>query len=231
MVYFWLWYATGICFSLHTISTASLCWKLRTCGAWYLMTTLSIIFNRVSFFRSPPTTISLPYSWWRHQMEAFSALLAICAGNSPVTGEFPSQTPVTRSFDVFCDLRLNKRFSKQSWGWWFETLSRPLWRHCNEMQLGKVTPWNGNIFRITGQWWGESIHSERARKCFHLMTSLYAVPSNESIHFLVSGRRTTWIRGVSWMKHESILWNVQYRHSLEIVQSLWQYMYRFQNPY
>ena len=70
--------------------------------------------------------------WWRHQMETFSALLAICAGNSPVPGEFPAQRPVTRSFDVFCDLRQNKRFSKQSWGWWFETLSRPLWRHCNE---------------------------------------------------------------------------------------------------
>ena len=71
-------------------------------------------------------------SWWRHQMEAFSALLAICAGNSPVTGEFPSQRPVTRSFDIFCDLRLNKRLSKQSWGWWFETPSRPLWCHCND---------------------------------------------------------------------------------------------------
>ena len=43
----------------------------------------------------------------------------------------PAQRPVTRSFDVFFDLRLNKRFSKQSWGCWFETLSRPLWRHCN----------------------------------------------------------------------------------------------------
>ena len=39
--------------------------------------------------------------WWRHQMETFSALLALCAGNSPVTGEIPSQRPVTRSFDVF----------------------------------------------------------------------------------------------------------------------------------
>ena len=64
-------------------------------------------------------------------METFSALLAICAGNSPVAGEFPAQRPVTRSFDVFFDRRLNKRLSKQSWGWWFETLSRPLWRHCN----------------------------------------------------------------------------------------------------
>ena len=64
-------------------------------------------------------------------METFSALLAICAGNSPVPGEFPTQRPVTRSFDVFFDLRPNKRLSKQTWGWWFETLSCSLWRHCN----------------------------------------------------------------------------------------------------
>ena len=51
-------------------------------------------------------------AWWRHQMETFSALLAICAGNSPVPGEFPAQRPVTRSFDVFFDLRPNKRLSK-----------------------------------------------------------------------------------------------------------------------
>ena len=52
-------------------------------------------------------------------------------GNSPVPGEFPAQRPVTQSFDVFFDLRLNKRLRKQSWGWWFETLSRPWWRHCH----------------------------------------------------------------------------------------------------
>ena len=52
-------------------------------------------------------------------METCSAYLAICAGNTPVPGEFPAQRPVTRSFDVFFDVRLNKRLSKQSWGWWF----------------------------------------------------------------------------------------------------------------
>ena len=72
------------------------------------------------------------FPWWRHQMEIFSALLAICAGNSPVPGEFPAQRPVTRSFDVFFDLRRIKRLNKQSWGWWFETLSHPLRRHSNE---------------------------------------------------------------------------------------------------
>ena len=70
-------------------------------------------------------------SWWRHEMETFSASLVICAGNSPVTGEFPAQKPVTRSFDVFFDLHLNKQLSKKSWGWWFETQSHPLSRHCN----------------------------------------------------------------------------------------------------
>ena len=48
-------------------------------------------------------------------------------------GEFPTQRPVTRSFDVFFDLCLNKRLSKQPWGWWFETPSWSLWRQCNDM--------------------------------------------------------------------------------------------------
>ena len=52
-------------------------------------------------------------AWWHHEMETFSASLAICVGNSPVPGEFPTQRPVTWSFDVFFDLRLNKRLSKQ----------------------------------------------------------------------------------------------------------------------
>ena len=67
-------------------------------------------------------------------MEAFYALLSLCAENSPVTGEFPAQRPVTRSFDVFFDLRLIKWLSKQlqSWGWWFEAPSGLLWHHCND---------------------------------------------------------------------------------------------------
>ena len=44
-----------------------------------------------------------------------------------------------RTCDVFFDLRLNKRLSKQSvgwwFGWWFETPSRSLWRHCDEISL------------------------------------------------------------------------------------------------
>ena len=80
-------------------------------------------------------------TWWRHQMETFSALLALCAGNSSVTGEFPAQRPVTRSFDVFFDLRPNERLSKQSGHRWFETLSSSLWRHYNVSTLVDFKVW------------------------------------------------------------------------------------------
>ena len=71
----------------------------------------------------------------------------------PLCGEFtghrevPSQRPVTRSFDVFFDLRLNKRLSIQSWVWWFETPSRPLWHHCNETNLSCFHPAGSNLPR------------------------------------------------------------------------------------
>ena len=86
--------------------------------------------SRMKFIRSAGCRVG-HFPWWRHQMKTFSASLALCAGKSPVPGEFSAQRPVTRSFDVLFDLRLDKRLSKQSWGWWFETLSRPLWRHSN----------------------------------------------------------------------------------------------------
>ena len=62
-------------------------------------------------------------AWWRHQVETLSALLALCR-------EFTGHRwiPRTKASD---DLRPNKRFSKQWWGWWFETPLPSLWRHCN----------------------------------------------------------------------------------------------------
>ena len=77
-------------------------------------------------------------SWWCHQMETFSLLLALCEGNPLVTGVFLSQRPVTRSFDVFFDLRLNKWLSKQSRHRWLETPARSLWRHCNGQLISRV---------------------------------------------------------------------------------------------
>ena len=67
-------------------------------------------------------------------METFSALLTLCSGNSPVTGEFPAQRPVTQSFDIFFDLRLNEQLSKQSLGWWSETPPSWLWRQYSDMR-------------------------------------------------------------------------------------------------
>ena len=66
-------------------------------------------------------------------METFSAMLAICARNSPVAGEFPAQRPVIEAlmFSFICATRL----SKQSWGWWFEIPFCPLWRHCNVLAM------------------------------------------------------------------------------------------------
>ena len=64
-------------------------------------------------------------------------------------GEFPTQRPVTRSFDVFFDLHLNKRLSKHSWGWWFETLSWSLWRHhncCQSISIISLIIWNSSIY-------------------------------------------------------------------------------------
>ena len=74
-----------------------------------------------------------------------SALLAICAGNSPVPGEFPAQRPVTRSFDVFFDLRLNNRLSKNREA---GDLRRYRARHCNDTQRDTqqgATMWSWHV--------------------------------------------------------------------------------------
>ena len=94
-----------------------------------------------------------PNSWWRHQMETFSALLAFCEGNSPVTGEFPSQRPVARRFDVFFDMHPNKRLNKPSRHRWFETPSRTLWCHRNVTTLQPPTC---------------SVQSHHPNQCWHI---------------------------------------------------------------
>ena len=77
-------------------------------------------------------------TWWRHQMETFPTLLALFEGNPPVTDRFPSQRPAMRRFDVFFDLRLNKRLSKQSRRRWFETHDCPSAREVSLKGLGKA---------------------------------------------------------------------------------------------
>ena len=113
-------------------------------------------------------------------METFSALLAICAGNSPVPGEVPAQRPVARSFDVFFDLRLNKRLSKQSWRWWYETLSSPLWRYCsvswNDLFNGcRIVFIIGVLVNVTGLV-EIFFHGSRGSVCLTLPVPLLMMP-------------------------------------------------------
>ena len=100
-------------------------------------------FGRHLEFRKMPTDAARASRWfWFHMISSIrisNNMMTSSNGNIfRVTGhlcEFPAQRPVTRSFDVFFDLCLNIRFIKQSWGWWFDRLSRPLWRHRNETWL------------------------------------------------------------------------------------------------
>ena len=88
-------------------------------------------------------TSSQTLTWWRHQMEIFSALRAVCAGNSPVPGEFPlkGQWRGALMFSLI-------------WVWiigWVnnrETQSRPLWRHCNGLRQNVPSSYTDHIFKI-----------------------------------------------------------------------------------
>ena len=92
-----------------------------------------------------PRASKLTNSRLRHQMEIYSALPALCEGNPAVIGVFPSQRPVTRSFNIFFDLRPNKRLSKQSRGRWFETPLRSLWRHCNDKPISHASEFSRDL--------------------------------------------------------------------------------------
>ena len=99
----------------HVMITPSLACVLR----WLPKLLFCIMSLKIILLKSVPyfpgaSELMCVNTWWRHQMETFSALLAICAENSPVPGEFSAKRPVTLSFDVFFDLRPNKRLSKRS---------------------------------------------------------------------------------------------------------------------
>ena len=114
-------------------------------------------------------------------------IFSVTAGNSAVIGKFPVQRPMTRSVDVFVDLRLNKRLSKQSWGWWFEMPSRSLWRHrydlgsmCHYLYFPDlivcagvysslfiaVLPSRWDVWRIIPVW-SQHYYKETCFRCFH----------------------------------------------------------------
>ena len=165
-------------------------------------------------------------SWWRHQMETFSALLAMCAGSSPVPGDFTTQRPVTRSFDVFFDLRPNKRLSKHCWGWWFETpLSCPLWRHRNVLatQLAMASATmdlfhSRDIFR--------SLHVDYQ---LVLILAIYFQYLKQRGYFcwnLMSYKILKWNKSSKSLK--AVLWNAMWRCSLT---SKWVAIIKIRQPH
>ena len=90
------------------------------------------------------------YGWVSTEGTSAQCMMTSSSGNifrvtGPLCGEFtgpgdfPTQRTVTRSFDVFFDLWLNKRLSKQPWGGWFETPLWSLWRQCNVMNTCRKT--------------------------------------------------------------------------------------------
>ena len=86
-------------------------------------------------------------------------------------GEFPTQRPVTRSFDVFFDRRLNKRLSKQPRGWWLETLSWSLWRQSNVADYYSMFQQASTIYKTTA--WGYDLKSNKTTYIWHLPGCIY----------------------------------------------------------
>ena len=108
-------------------------WSFLTRGRWggicfHLMTPHMMFTRHCPYLQSWWTSYAChdDVIKWKHFPRYWSFVRGI--HRSPVNS--PHKRPVMRSFHVFFDLRLNKPLSKQSWGWWFETLSHPLWRHC-----------------------------------------------------------------------------------------------------
>ena len=65
----------------------------------------------------------------------------------------PHKGPVTRSFDVFFDLRLHKWLSKQSGRQWFDTPSCSLWRHCNDDSKIVSNSWSSIKWYDEWEYW------------------------------------------------------------------------------
>ena len=124
-------YFTGLFTNTETIKWYDVLAKKCVCGSRF--SCFVVVWCGSHFY--PPTSALFP--WWRHQIETLSALRALCEGNLPV--DSLSQRPVTRSFHVSFDLRLNKQLSKQSGRRWFETPSRSLWRHRYVMSIVAFT--------------------------------------------------------------------------------------------
>ena len=104
-------------------------------------------------------------------------LTGLCAGNSTVHSEFPTQRPVMQSFDVSFDLQLNERLSKQAWDWWFEMPLRSLWCHRNIL----LTYYLHSLFLLMIS----SKHSCNLQKKYFFTFCKQLVPQSRSILYWI----------------------------------------------
>ena len=121
---------------------------------------------------------------------------------SPVNS--PHKGPVTRSFDVFFDLRLNKWLSKQSWGWWFETPSCSLWRPCNEGNVASgehIEAWSNTLCRRHFQ--RTSLNQNTSETWLHqssfLWIRLFTMTSSNGNIFSATGNLCGEFTGQRWI--------------------------------
>ena len=125
-------------------------------------------------------------------------------------GEFPTQRPATRSFDVYFDLRLNKRLSKQPWGWWFETLSWSLWRHRNGTSIH--TKPATLITRIVLDR-EKALRINNKAKTVCIILGMYIV-------CIEAGKCRYWLRCYNWSHWNLSTWGTVYRYQCYQVQPL-----------
>ena len=130
-----------------------------------------------------------------------SALLALCAGNSPVTGEFPSERLVTWSFDDFFELRLNKQPRRR----WIETPSCSLWRRCNgeiDIFTFELHPSISSVIRVVSHIYG--LKQERRNSIANALELRLSL-TNPSICYIAYVRLCTWLIACTEM-------SLQWRH-------------------
>ena len=194
--------------NMHTSRTLLVLLRLSSCRLyrqpsgllhWYFAIAPVPVKQPSLVYNEDPYTKKTVSPWRRYPMERFFASLALCVGNPPVTGEFPSQMPVTQSFDVFFDLHLNKRLSKQSRRRWFKTPLRSLWRHCNAL-----------VNRGPGRY-GWFSHTN------HIKTKDVTTPKQRTTKLSDHGDVMTW-------KHFSRYWS---RHKGSITQSFEVFLFFF----
>ena len=134
--------------------------------------------------------------WLRDDVIKWKRFSRYCPFVRPVTGGFPSQRPVTRSFDIFFYLRRNKRLSKQPRRRRFDTPSRSLWRQCNVVLVPEFT-----VFTETSNSQYLTLPSTSLEKGYrHIQTSLYHMmtSSNGNI-FCVTGHLCGEFTGPRWI--------------------------------